>query len=268
MTDPIPIPKRSPWLTQVLVIRALLNRDVATRFGKYRLGFLWMLLEPLLGVIVIGLVISPLANRTVPEMPYAFFLLNGFLLLKLFTGPMSAGVSALTTNQGLLVYPSVKPLDPILARFIFDLITTMFSFSLFCVIAMWLGVTLSLDNLHVILAAYLITWLCGCGFGLLFGIATAYYNEMEKIVRVIQRPLLFLSAVLFPTNILTRPVREIYMYNPLVHTIEMSRNALFPHYNVEGANLSYPFFFGIIVFAIGITYFHNNRKYLIQLQTQ
>jgi capsular polysaccharide transport system permease protein len=265
MPDPIPIPKHSPWVTQFLVIRALFSREVASRFGQYRLGFFWLLFEPLLGTVVIGLVVGPIAGRTVPEMPYAFFLLNGFLLLKLFTSPMNAGVNAITANQGLLVYPSVRPLDPLLARFIYDLITTMFSFSLFCVIGMWVGITLSLDNLHVILAAYLITWLCGCGFGLLFGVASAYYNEMEKIVRVIQRPLIFVSAVLFPSSVLSRSVREILFFNPLVHTIELSRNALFPDYYVAGANLFYPFSFGIIVFSLGIAYFHNNRNYLSQL---
>lgn len=262
MPDPIPIPKHSPWVTQVRVIRALLIREVTTRFGKYRLGFFWMLFEPLLGVIVVGLVIAPFAHRTVPEIPYAFFLLNGFLLLKLFTGPMTAGVNAINANQGLLVYPSVRPLDPLLARFLFDLITIMFSFSLFCVIGMWMGISLSLDRLHIILAAYLITWLCGCGIGLLFGVASAYFNEMEKIVPVFQRMLLFISAVMFPTSILPRSTRDILMYNPLVHTIELSRNALFPTYSAGSANLVYPSVFGIIVFAIGITYFHNNRNSL------
>lgn len=266
MPNPIAIPKHSPWITQVLVIRALFKREVATRFGIYKLGFFWMLIEPLIGVLVIGLVIAPLAQRSVPEIPYAFFLLNGFLLLRLFTGTMNAGINSITSNLGLLVYPSVRPLDPLLARFIFDLLLSMFSYSLFCAIAMWLGITLSLDRLQVILAAFLITWMCGCGFGLLFGIAAAYYSDVEKVVRVIQRPILFVSAVLFPTSILTRPVREIYLYNPLVHTIELSRNALFHNYVAEGANLFYPFAFGIIIFAIGITYFHNNRNYLSQIQ--
>ncbi|MFM2198599.1 MAG: hypothetical protein RLZZ505_2031 [Verrucomicrobiota bacterium] len=262
MSNPIPIPKHSPWVTQVLVIRALLIREVTTRFGKYRLGFFWMLFEPLLGVIVIGLVIAPIAHRTVGQMPYAFFLLNGYLLYKLFTSPMTSGVNAISSNQGLLVYPSVRPLDPLLARFIFDLMVTMFAYAVFCVIAMWFGVTISLGGLHIILAAHLITWFCGCGFGLLFGVASAYYREVEKILPIIQRTLLFVSAVLFPTSILTRATKELFMYNPLVHTIELSRNALFPSYHAEGANLLYPGAFSIVVFAIGITFFHNNRNFL------
>lgn len=266
MIEPIPIPKRSQWVTQFLVIRALLRREMVTRFGKYRLGFFWMLFEPLISVVVIGLVIGQIAERTVPEIPYPFFLLNGFLLLKLFTSPMLTGVNAISANVGLLVYPSVKPLDTLLARFLFDLITTLFSFVVFCVCAIWLGVQPALDHMHIVLAAYVITWLCGCGFGLMFGVGAVYYNELEKIVPVIQRPLLFLSAVLFPTSILSGAALEIYLWNPLVHTIEMSRHAMFPFYKIEGANLMYPFCFAIVVLTLGITIFHNNRDYLSQIR--
>ena len=120
MSRPIPIPKRSPWVNQILVIRALLHREVATRFGEYRLGFFWMLFEPILGVIIVGVLIGSLGARAVPEIPYPFFVLNGMLLMGLLTGPFSAGVNAINSNRGLLVYPSVRPLDTFIARFIFE----------------------------------------------------------------------------------------------------------------------------------------------------
>ncbi len=265
MFDPVTIPSHSPWKTQILVIRALLIREIATRFGKYRLGFLWMLVEPLMGILMLGLVIGPIAARSVPEIPYVFFILNGFLLLQLFTSSMNLGADAISSNQGLLIYPSVQVIDPLLARFIYGLITTSFSFALFCVVSMWLGIAMSLDNLHIIFASYLITWVTGCGFGLICGIASVHYRETEKIVKVIQRPLIFVSAVLHPTNIMPTEIRELMFYNPLVHTIELSRNALFPFYRVEGANLFYPAAFAIVVFAIGILYFRSNRNILSEL---
>lgn len=261
---PIPIPKHPPWRSQYLVIRALLNREVATRFGEYRLGFFWILFEPLLGVIVIGLVVGPLAGRSVPEIPYPFFLLNGMLLLKLFTGPLNSAINAIGSNQGLLVYPAVKPLDPFIARFLFDLLTTVFSFSLFCAVGMWLGIEVSFGSLHVLAAGYLLTWLLGCGCGLIFGVAAAHYNEVDRIVPVLQRPLLFISAVLFPTAKLPNSTQHLLFYNPIVHTIELCRKALFPHYAVSGANLMYPATCVIVVLSIGLTLFHANRNFLSQ----
>jgi capsular polysaccharide transport system permease protein len=264
MSQPITIPKRSPWISQILVIRALFSREVTTRFGQYKLGFLWMLLEPLMSVLVIGLIIGTLAERTVPEIPYPFFLLNGFLMLNLFTGPISSGLTALGSNQGLLVYPNVKLLDPFIARFTFELITTMFSFVLFCVVGMLLGIRISLDQLHIIAASYIIIWLSGCGFGLIGAVAAAYYKELEKIVPVIMRPLLFLSAVLFPISTLSTTIQSYLLLNPLVHTIELCRHAMFPFYRVDGPNLLYPAEFALVVLAIGLTLFHNHRKFLSQ----
>ncbi len=264
MPTPIAIPKHSPWVSQTLVIGALLKREVSTRFGEYRLGFFWMLLEPLVGVLVVGLVLGTLAQRTVPEIPYSFFVLNGMLILKLFSGPMNTGMNAVGANQGLLVYPTVRPLDTFIARFLLQLLNTLFSFVLFCIVAMWGGMKLSLDNLDVLAACYVITWLIGCGMGLILGVAAAHFRETDKILMVVQRPLIFVSAVLFPISAVPPGVQKYLLYNPVVHTIELSRNALFPHYHAEGVTLFYPFVFAIIVLSIGLTLFHGSRNLMSQ----
>jgi len=264
MRRPVIIPKRSPWVSQARVIGALINHQVATKFGKYRLGFFWMLFEPLLGVIVVGLIIGSFAGRTVPEIPYAFFVLNGMLMLKLLTGAMNSGINATGSNKGLLVYPTVRPLDPILARVIFELITTLFAFVVFCTIGMWIGIDLSLQNLDILAIAYLLTWMIGSGLGLMFGVAAAHFREVEKIVPVLQRPLLFVSAVLFPISAMPSSAKSILLWNPLVHTIELSRNSLFPFYHAEGAELIYPTLFAIITTALGLTLFQLNRNFLSQ----
>ena len=56
---PIKIQEHSPWRSQVLVTKALLHREVITRFGKYKLGAIWIFVDPLLSVIVIGLLLGP-----------------------------------------------------------------------------------------------------------------------------------------------------------------------------------------------------------------
>lgn len=264
MFKPIPIPEHSPWVRQILVISALLNREIATRFGEYRLGFFWMLFEPLLSIIMIGVIIGTIAGRTVPEIPYAFFLLNGKLMIKLFNGSTNSGLNAVSSNQGLLVYPSVRPLDIFIARFMYEIMTTLFSFTLFCLVGMFIGIDISLGNLDLLLGCYIVIWLMGCGFGLIFGVAAAHFNEVEKVLKVIQSPLIFISAVLFPISAMPTNIQNMLLYNPLVHPIELSRKALFPYYHAEGAVLLYPLIVAIIVLAIGLTLFHGNRNFLSQ----
>ena len=263
-SQPIPIPKHSPWVSQYLVIRALIGREITTRFGKYRLGFFWMLLEPLLGVLVMGVLFGSLLGRTVPEIPYAFFMLVGMVMLSIFTDSMRAGLNALKANRGLLVYPNVKLLDPFIARFLFELLTSLFAFTVFCLIGMWMGIELSLSQLHIVAAGFIITWLAGCGFGLIFGVGTAYYEELEKVVPILQRPLLFVSAVLSPAAAVPVHIQKYLLLNPLVHTIELCRHALFPYYKVTGVDLLYPATFALVILTLGLTLFHNHRKFLSQ----
>lgn len=177
---PVQIPRRSPWTDQRLVLWALLHRETVTRFGKYKMGVLWMLVEPLISVIVIGLLLGPIVGRTSPDMPYAFFLLNGFVLLKTFVGPAMAGVGAISANSGLLVFPKVRPLDILLARFLFELITSVFSFTVFCLVGLWMGIQLSLGHLHVLLATFIITWLLGSGAGLMISVEPLTFNPLKK----------------------------------------------------------------------------------------
>jgi capsular polysaccharide transport system permease protein len=264
MRQPVSIPEHPPWVTQVRVIKALISQQAAKRYGEYRLGIFWMLMEPLLGVLVVGVAIGSFAGRTVPEISYPFFVLNGMLLLKLLTGSMNSGINAITSSHGLLVYPTVRPLDPIMARMILDFLTTVFALAVFCAAASWLGVDLSLQQLDLLAATYLLTWFIGCGLGLAFGIAAFHYNEFEKVVPVLQRPLLFVSAVLFPTYALPESAKQILLWNPLVHTIELSRHALFPFYHAEGAEIAYPACFATVAMALGLALFRRNRHLLSQ----
>ena len=264
MFHPITLPRRSPWRSQILVIQALFRREIATRFGEYHLGFVWMLLEPLLSVLVIGVLLGSITGRGVTDIPFAFFVLNGKLLLNLFTGPIESSMSALKANKGLLIYPNVRPLDPLLARFFYELLTTLFSFMVFTIVGMWMGIKISLGQLEVLANCYLLTWLMGCGLGLICAVATAHYKEMQKIVDVILAPLVFISAVMFPISALPTSLQRMLLWNPLIHPIEQARKALFPFYHAGETELFYPFSVAVITLGIGLVLFHNNRDFMTQ----
>ncbi len=129
---------------------------------------------------------------------------------------------------------------------------------------MWLGIRISLGQLEVLAACYLLTWLMGCGLGLICAVAAAHYKEVEKIVDVILAPMVFVSAVMFPTAALPQSLQRLLLWNPLVHPIEQARKALFPFYHAGETGLFYPFAVAVVVLGIGLVLFHNNRDILTQ----
>lgn len=260
----IRIQEQSPWKSQVLVIQALMKRELITRFGKYKLGAIWVLLDPLLSVLVIGVLLGPWLGRSSGEIPYAFFVLCGFVLLSLCTGPINSALGAISSNKGLLVFKKVQPLDPFIARFSIQFITNTLALIIFCMIACWFDMTLSLEHLPEAIACIILTWIIGSGLGLHLGIAALKFKELEKVVAYAMRPLLFISAVLYPTSIIPPEYAQYLLYNPLVHTIEYLRMALFPSYVVYDVNLLYPAAWALAVSALGLMAYRNNRHFLTQ----
>jgi capsular polysaccharide transport system permease protein len=43
------------WRIQTRVIQALIIRELTTRFGRENIGFLWVMAEPLLFAVLVGL---------------------------------------------------------------------------------------------------------------------------------------------------------------------------------------------------------------------
>jgi len=258
------IEKYSPIKTQCFVIKALFKRELITRFGKYKLGLLWMVLDPLVSVILLGLILGPFIGRSSGSIPYPFFLLCGFMMLKLLTGTMSTGMGAIRSNHGLLVFRQVQPIDPFIARFLFELVSNIIAFGLFLAIGYWLGVPLATDQLLLVLLCVLLTWLIGCGLGLVLGILVMKFNELEKIAVYIQRPLLFVSAVLYPLLTIPSQYHQYLLYNPLIHTIEYARISLYHNYESGDVNLWYPAFFAIVSLTMGLMVYRNNRGFLTQ----
>ena len=260
----IRIKEQSAWRSQVLVTKALLQRELITRFGKYKLGALWVLIDPLVSVIVLGLILGPFLGRSTGEIPYPFFLLCGFMLMSMLTGPINAGINAISANQGLLVFKKVQAIDPFIARFIFQLLTNTAALIVFCIIAYWLGIVISLDRIPEAAFCVIVTWIIGSGLGLQLGVACLKFVELEKVVQYIQRPLLFVSAVLYPIDAIPPEARKYLLYNPLVHTIEYLRMTLFPSYVADNVNLYYPAAWALIASALGLMTYRNNRHFLTQ----
>jgi len=260
----IKIKKHSVFETQCYVIKALFKRELVTRFGKYKLGVLWMLVDPLMSVIVLGLLLGPILGRTSGDIPYAFFLLCGFMMLKSLTGPINMGIGAVSSNQGLLVFRQVQPLDPFLTRFIFEFFTNGMAFTIFCLLGAWFGIPMASDRLWELLACFAITWFTGCGLGLLLGVNAMKVKEIEKIQQYIQRPLIFISCVLYPLSAIPEAHHPALLYNPLVHTIEYSRDCLFHNYVVPEVSLVYPGVFALVCMSLGMMSYRNNRHFLTQ----
>ena len=252
---PIDVPERSAWRTQSSVVWALYVREIRTRFGKYRLGLVWALIEPSAMIFLKAAIFGFVLQVTIPSIPYLIFLAAGFIPFRFFTALLTRSANAITANQGLLVYRQVRPIDPFLARLLQESLVFVLVSAMFLIVAVFMGTPPRIGHPMMILISLASLVMIATGLGIFLGVLTHSHGELEKIIPLISQPLLFISCVLFPLSRVPSNYEHLFLWNPLVVIFEGFRKGLYPNYPTADLPLLYPFCVGIICLWLGIAYY-------------
>src|ERR671911_3049339 len=108
--------KRSHFQIQRDVIYALLLRELSSRFGKSRGGFMWVLVEPIAHLLVPVIIRGFIRERLMPGVEFPVFLVYGILPFLLFKAICLQIVDGVNAGQGLLSYRQVLLMDVFIAK--------------------------------------------------------------------------------------------------------------------------------------------------------
>ncbi len=93
-----PIKRRSGFAVMMAALHALIMREIQTRFGSYRLGYLWAPLEVVLQVLIYLVIFGAIMQRVLPGMDYSLFLLAGIIPFYMFQKNATRALGAIKTN--------------------------------------------------------------------------------------------------------------------------------------------------------------------------
>lgn len=243
-------------------IFALYFREMLTRFGKYNLGVMWALFEPMVHVAVLSLIFFA-ASRNTYHFDYPIFVMTGILPWVLFKNVISRSLNAVSSNAGLFFYKNVKPIDTIFARAVLELNIHIYVSICLFVIFYFAGFDVSIDNFPLYVATILTLFLFALGLGILFSIMSAFSDEIQKIVTMSFRPMYFVSGIFFSIGIVPEPAKSILLYNPVIHAIELVRKGFDESFESGYADYSYLAICALSSLGLGMYYYHLNWKRII-----
>ncbi|WP_444935002.1 ABC transporter permease [Microbulbifer sp. JTAC008] len=255
--------QRSVWQIQRDVIYALLVREMKTRFGKWRLGYAWVLIEPSLHVLVLVAVFSLAGREFYPGVPTELFMLGGIAPFLFFSNCFNRGLAAVESNRGLFNYRQLRPFDAVLSRVCLEFVISLATLSVLVVIFAWFGVSTKFNNflLLVIVSAL---FFCFClGLSLALCVVGVKFPELAKLSPIIIRPLYFLSGVFFSLEQIPKEYHSYLVWNPLLHVIELTREGLFVNYNGMFGNLAYLGLSSVTMLAFGLLCYRANWRDLV-----
>jgi capsular polysaccharide transport system permease protein len=224
---------------QAEVVYALILRETRTRFGAYRMGYLWALIEPVL-MIVTFFVLFKVTKRGAPGgLDVWVFVASGIVPYNLFSHSAGKVAEAINGNKALLFYPHVFPLDLAIARSLLELVT-----SASVLIVLLGGHALVVQQFEIasplmVVGGLLLAGLLGAALGLVFCGLGQLSSAADRARGPLLRPLFWMSGIFFSANALPDRIREVMLYNPVLHCTELVRGGLFADYAAVHARPTY-----------------------------
>jgi capsular polysaccharide transport system permease protein len=262
----VPLPRRrSPWEIQRAVLFALLVREMSTRVGGQWVGAVWTLFEPLAHVLMLVAVIGAMQTATfTPGMDYPVYLATGLVLYFLFQNLALRLMDGIDSNKGLFSYRQVKPLDTLLARGMVETLMNLLVLLVTLGLLAWLGHPVVPARPLEAMASFLMMALLGTGYGIFIAVWSHDRPRLRSLLRMMMLPLYFMSGVVFPVDLLPRETIDWLLWNPLLHLVEITRQAYIPAYRpADGINLTYPLLCLLGYWALGLTLYRANRQRLV-----
>lgn len=234
--------------------------------GSY-LGLLWSVLNPLLMlglyVLVFGFIYSG-QLRGMPAETHVDFALGVFLGLILYhvmAETLGVGPTIIVSNPNLVkkvVFPlEVLPLAQ-LGAFWFHLLVSL-ALLLTGLLVLGRGLTLTgLLWLPVLLLPHLLLTAGLCWFLAALGV---FFRDINQLVQLISQIILWTSAIFYPLGrIQAHPaVWAVLKWNPLLQTVQLTRDALLWRQPVSLASLAYIYAAGLATFIAGGWFFKKTR---------
>lgn len=248
-------PYKFPFLrslqTMSRVVTAIILRETKTRFGKYKMGYLWALIEPS-SYVAILLFIRNEMHTAIPFGQNLFlFLLTGILVYRVFISIAGRAINSISANKALLTYPLVKPLDPVIARIVLEILTmSIIGTIFFTLLSMFSDVEI-MHYPNIFAEAILAVMLLGASVGVFNAILSCIFPSWERIWSLLKFPLLFLSGIFYIPRSMPPLVQSIISWNPVLHCVEWLRYGSYLDYDPL-LDKSYVIWFALVVLVLGL----------------
>lgn len=250
------------WSVQLRVIHALMIRELTTRFGRENIGFLWIMLEPLLFAGLVGLIWHVTKGPTEHGIGVIAFVATGYIPITLFRHGVSRSVAAFTANSSLLYHRQVKVVDFILVRFVIEVIGGMMAYLFMGAVLVLVNEMPVPANIGLLIAGWLVYAFFCFSLCLIIAPLSEMSEVIEKFIPVTTYVMIPFSGLFYMLSWMTPQVREYLILSPFVNGMEMMRKGIWGDQVTAYYNVWNPIGCALIATMIGLILCRRVRRTL------
>lgn len=242
------------------LLRNLVSRDIKKRYKRSTIGFLWVMLDPLLMMLIFYIIFASIFRRSIEN--YTAYVMSGIIMWQLFSQGTKVSSTAFINNRNLInkIYlpKSIFPISIVassLAHFVFSLIP------LFLIIVSS-GAQPNLKILFLPIVIVLI-FIFSIGISLTISTLTVFFHDVVYIYEVLLMGWMYFSAIFYPISIIPEKFRIFMSLNPMYHYLSLFRGCIYDVTIPLAEHLLIGVAFAFISFAIGWSIYHKHKDKII-----
>lgn len=215
---------RAIWTSRELLL-VLARREIAIRYRQAVIGFLWVVLQPLITTAIFTIVFMVFVRIPSDGQPYPLFAFSGLVVWQFFSRIVVDGTGSLVANTALITKVSfprqVIPLVPPLAA----ALDCMIAILALLVIALAFGAHVQWTIVFIPVILLAITFF---GYAIVLWLAplNAIYRDIGITVPFIMQVGMYLSPVVYPASLVPEKIRWLYQLNPAAVMVDSMRWAV------------------------------------------
>lgn len=251
------------WKVQVRVIHALMIRELITRFGRENIGFLWIMVEPLLFAGLVATLWRITKGSEEHGVSVIAFVVTGYIPITLFRHGIARSQAVFTANGSLLYHRNIKLLDFLLSRFIIEFLGSLMAYVFIATILIISGEFPVPKNIGLFLSGYLLYALFSFSICLIVAPLSEVSEAVEKFIPVTTYIMIPFSGLFYMVSWLTPEVKEYMLLSPFVNGMEMMRKGIWGDQITAYYNVWNPIVCSMVAATIGLALCRRVRRTLV-----
>lgn len=244
------------------MIYSLIKRELRGKYKASVLGFVWTFINPLFQMIVYTIVFSFIMRSGIEN--FAIFLFVGLIPWNFFSVSVSNGAACVVSQENLIkkiYFPRmVLPISYVTSMFINMLLTFMVIFSVLFLSGY--GVKpMAVCFLPLVLA---IEYILALGICMLVSAVTVYFRDLEYILGIINMAWMYLTPILYTTDMVPEEFRTLFNLNPMTPVILAYQQILYHKQMPETGTLIHAGIDGVVILVIGVLVFEKMQKKFVE----
>lgn len=236
------------------LILSLTQREIKQRYKQSILGYLWVLITPLVTMLVLNAVFSRIIRIPIPNVPYPLFIYVGLLAWNFFSTTLTVATVALVGNANLITktyFPREILIYATVLSKLFDLFLASLIFIVFLLLYQK-GI-----SIHIVwVVPYLLILIAfTTGVSFLFSVAHLFYRDVANFLSLAILILMYTTPIMYPLFIIPENLRFYFLLNPLAQIIEGFRAAILYNQLPPITITATVAVFSIFIFLIGLYLF-------------